>query len=190
MIDNNLYKCKLDHTSVDAYDKDDPGIWATYLADNWTIIRSNINLPVDWMSIAVDMIEKESAETSLSLQKLSSAIINDVQVLMPFNSLKAIAEAAGGLVTFSGTITITGSWSKVETKVYTNNVGYYTEENGVQVWNRVLTAMEENDTPAWPELRLVIDPSKEQIKWPVTYRYNDTSKVLYINDGTAAPEIY
>jgi hypothetical protein len=79
----------------------------------------------------------------------------------------------------------------MEAKVYTNDFGYYTEDNGIKTWHPILTnSLNYNDNPLWPNLRLIINPAKEQVKWPVTYHYNNTTRTYYINNGAVAPDIY
>ena len=136
-------------------------------------------LPVDWINIALAMLRKESTETRLSLLKLSSATIGNINTLETISDLKPIIEAADGQVELSGTINVTGNWSTIERDYY-------------------------GGTPSsvWPNLEFNTENGTQQTKHQVIYRYDDyqdnngeivtgaTIKILYINDGDTAPDIY
>ena len=136
-------------------------------------------LPVDWINIALAMLAKESTETQLSLLKLYSATIGNIETLEPISELKSTIEDAGGHIDLSGLIHVTGTWSVIERDYYggTNN-------------------------SIWPDLEFDTSAGTQQSKHKVTYRYNDyqddegniitgeTIKILYINDGATAPDIY
>jgi len=130
-------------------------------------------LPVDWISIALEMLEKESLETNLQLLKLSSATIGDMSTLEPIAALKSGIEAAEGHVTLSGTINVTGAWSTVEINNYQN------------LWN-----LEFNTVPA-----------NEQVKCAITYKHSGyqsdsgwvdpvTIETRFVNENGIIPDIY
>ena len=136
-------------------------------------------LPVDWINIALAMLRKESTETRLSLLRLSSATIGNIDTLETISDLKPIIEDADGQVELSGTINVTGNWSTIERDYY-------------------------GGTPSsvWPNLEFNTENGTQQTKHQVIYRYDDyqdnngeivtgaTIKILYINDGDTAPDIY
>ena len=155
------------------------------------IYDSDYSSNIDWIDIATTILQKQSLETELSLLKLNIATIDNIQALAPFMDFKNPLENAGGIMNFSGTIEITGAWSVIEAKEYTNNVGYYTVgANDVKTWHPVIEEQDKNSNPMFPDLQLIIDPEQEQAKHKVTYRYNNKETIIYVNDGTTAPEIY
>ena len=135
-------------------------------------------LPVDWISIAIAMLEKESPQTHVSLTGLYSATIGDIQELEPIAQAKSTIEAAGGLVDLTGVIHVTGVWSEIEKESYSGT-----------------------STSTWPNLRLDCTGT-QQTKWPVTYQHTsytlddgtvvqeENIRTIYINDGAVAPDIY
>ena len=167
VIGNNVYKCKEDHTSVAASTQENTEAWNSYLTSKWTLVKENSKLPIDWIYIATKMLQKESLETNLALIDLSTATITNVQSLAIFKTLKETIDTAGGQIELSGTIHVTGNWSKIEAQQYTNNIGYYNNNT----WVSSLTQQEinNNPNPAWPNLILVIDPAKEQFKCLINY---------------------
>ena len=135
-------------------------------------------LPVDWLSIAAAVLEKESAQTYVSLTGLYSSTIGDIQELEPFAQAKSVIEAVDGLVDLTGLIHVTGVWSEVEKESYSGT-----------------------PTSTWPNLRLDCTGT-QQTKWPVTYQHTSYTlddgtvvpetniKTIYVNDGAVAPDIY
>jgi hypothetical protein len=61
VIGNNVYKCKVTHTSVMSTVQSNNEAWQTYLTTNWTLIKSNSTLPIDWIDIALKMLQKQSS---------------------------------------------------------------------------------------------------------------------------------
>ena len=95
-------------------DLDYSGLYTLHVYD------SDYSENVNWIDIAVEMLEKESLETNLLLSRLSTATIGDIQTIEPFKELKSDVENAGGQITLDGTIHVTGSWSTVEIDTYEN----------------------------------------------------------------------
>jgi hypothetical protein len=56
VIGNNVYKCKTTHTSVASSTQSNTTVWDNYLATNWTLIKANTKLPIDWLDIAIKML--------------------------------------------------------------------------------------------------------------------------------------
>lgn len=79
---------------------------------------SDYSTDVDWINIALAMLEKESLETDIQLLKLSSATINDIDEIDPLYEFKDDLEDAGHNLELSGTINVTGNWSTVEKNTY------------------------------------------------------------------------
>lgn len=183
VIGNNVYKCKEDHTSVAASTQENTEAWNNYLTSKWILVKENSKLPIDWIDIATKMLQKESLETNLALIDLSTATITNVQSLAIFKTLKETIDAAGGQIELSGTIHVTGNWSKIEAQQYTNNIGYYNNNT----WVSSLTQQEinNNPNPAWPDLILIIDPAKEQFKCLITY-YESS----YYRNGTYIAPVF
>ena len=75
-------------------------------------------LPVDWISIETEVLEKESPQTYISMLELYSATIGDIQELASIAEAKAIVESSGGYVELTGTVHVTGVWSTVEKESY------------------------------------------------------------------------
>ena len=175
VIGNNVYKCKTTHTSVASSVQSNTTTWDNYLKTNWTLIKANIKLPVDWLDIATQMLQKQSLQTDLQLLELSTATIGDIQELQPFNEFKSTLENNGGILELSGIIHITGAWSEIE---------------------------RDNYMTVWPRLTFDTSAGTKQIKHKVTYKYDayedndgniingDIIKELYVNDGATAPDIY
>ena len=130
---------------------------------NLNIYDSDYSSNIDWLNIAEGIIEKESTETNLSLLRLSTATITDIQELQPFASFKPVLENNGKVLELSGTIHVTRYWSSIE---------------------------KDNYETIWPNLELDTTSGTETIKHKVTYLYNDTSKDLYVPHNDPAPDIY
>ena len=167
VIGNNVYKCKTAHTSVASSTQSNTTAWDNYLATNWTLIKANTKLPVDWLDIAIKMLQKRSLQTDLKLLELSTATIGDIQTLEPFNEFKPTLEENGGILEFGGTIHITGAWSEIE---------------------------RDNYMTVWPELTFDTSAGTKQNKYKVTYQYSEGAtlkeKEIYVDEGSAAPDIY
>jgi hypothetical protein len=58
MIGTNLYKCKTAHTSINETTAQNAEQMETYLETNWTLIKADILVPVDWMNVVSSVIEK------------------------------------------------------------------------------------------------------------------------------------
>ena len=139
------------------------------------IYDSDYSSEVDWIDIASAILSKQSLQTELSLLKLSTATIGDIQELEPFNEFKSTLENNGGILELGGTIHITGAWSEIE---------------------------RDNYMSVWPQLIFDTSAGTKQTKHKVTYKYDayedndgnivngDIIKELYINDGATAPDIY
>ena len=188
IVDNNLCQCKKEHTSITDENAAIEETWNTYKTTNWVILREDANPSVNWIGIALGVLEKNSAEVSISLKELYSATIKNIQVLVPLQEIKSDIENHNGVLDLTGIIHITGSWSLTEGKVYTNDIGYYNDGE----WVNALTADDEspNDNPLWPHLKLIVNPEQKQIKWPVTYHYDNKTMTIYIPNNTVAPDIY
>ena len=165
VIGNNVYKCKTTHTTVASSVQSDTTAWDNYLATNWTLIKANTKLPVDWLDIATKMLQKQSLQTDLKLLELSTATIGDIQTLEPFNEFKPTLEANGGILEFGGVIHITGDWSEIE---------------------------RDNYMTVWPQLTFDVSAGTKQNKWKVTYEHDNGTilRTLYVDEGSPAPDIY
>jgi len=82
------------------------------------VYDSDYSEDVDWIDIATAIISKRSLETEISLLKLSTATIDDIQTLEPFSEFKTELEDAGNDLVLGGTITVTGDWSEIERNNY------------------------------------------------------------------------
>jgi len=82
------------------------------------IYDSDYSSTVDWIGVATAILNKQSLESEISLLKLSTASIGNIQALQPFSEFKTTLENAGGILDFSGTIHVTGDWSEVEKEQY------------------------------------------------------------------------
>lgn len=165
VIGNNVYKCKKDHTSVTTSTQLDDTAWTDYLNTNWTLIKANTKLPIDWIDIATKILQKQSVQTNIQLLGLSSATIINIQELEPFNEFKSVVENNNGALEFSGVIHITGDWSEIE---------------------------RDNYMTVWPQLTFDVSQGTKQNKWKVTYEHDDGTilKTIYVDEGAAAPDIY
>lgn len=129
------------------------------------VYDSDYSEDVDWIDIATAIISKRSLETEISLLKLSTATIGDIQTLEPLNAFKTELEDAGNDLILGGTITVTGDWSEIERNNYMT---------------------------VWPQLNLQVNEDNKQNKYKVTYEHDDGTilATLYIDEGSAAPDIY
>ena len=170
-----------------------------------SINDSDYSSNVNWVNIAISMLNKQSLETIVELLKLNSATIPNIQTLTTLSNFKKTLdedEDATGYINLEGTITITGTWSKIEAQKFTNNVGYY--DNGI--WTSSLTPEQiaNNTNPIWPNITLIINPAREQQKYLVNYYesgYNGnsgyvepvliTSTYINVNNGSfIVPDLY
>ena len=129
------------------------------------VYDSDYSEDVDWIDIATAIISKRSLETEISLLKLSTATIGNIQTLEPLNEFKTELEDAGNDLILGGTITVTGDWSEIE---------------------------RDNYMTVWPQLNLLVNEDNKQNKYKVTYEHDDGTilATLYIDEGSAAPDIY
>ena len=129
------------------------------------IFDSDYSSSINWIDIASDILSKQSLQTEISLLKLSTATIEDIQELEPFNEFKPTLESNGGILNFSGIIHVTGDWSEIE---------------------------RDNYMTVWPQLTFDVSQGTKQNKWKVTYEHDDGTilKTIYVDEGTAAPDIY
>ena len=176
VIDNNIYSCIAAHTSVAAETKENTSDWNDYMTTNWTLIKANTILAVDWIDIALAMLEKQSLETKISLKKLSSATIGDIQTLAPMDSIKPRLEDAGGQLDLTGIIKVTGTYSTIE------KTTYETEWPG-------LTLDVTNGTYQ-PKHRVQYIKADAVLNSENEYDKDDIYETLFINDGDPAPDIY
>ena len=147
---------------------------ATGLEDYTSLINMNItdsdySTNINWIDIALAALPHLS---TLYLQSLKNSSIGNITELEPFAEKKAEIETQyddyGNLINklnLSGLINVTGEWSEIE------------KENYETIWKNLT-------------FNVIDDSTHKKVKHKVTYRYDGTSKELYVNDGTTAPDIY
>jgi hypothetical protein len=131
--------------------------------------NSDYSNNINWISIAKICLDNLNY---LYLLNLSKSSIDDIIELEPFAQKKTEIETQyddyGNLINklnLSGLINVTGDWSEIE------------KGNYETIWKNLT-------------LNVIDDSTHKKVKHKVTYRYNGTSKELYVNDGTTAPDIY
>jgi len=163
------------------------GLYTLHIYDSDYSANYKVNpsdpLPVDWMNVALSMLNKQNLRMNIQLLKLYSATIGDISTLEPLVNIKDDIEAAQGQVQLTGLMHITGNWSVIERNSY----------GGLS-------------TSVWPDLTFDVSGGTEKIKCKVTYmnsgyQSNDgwvpasEIETRYINtDGngqdTVIPDIY
>lgn len=138
------------------------------------VFDSDYNSEINWLTIASAILEKRSLETEISLLRLSTSTISNIQELEPYADFKTTLENAGGVLEFSGDIHVTGAWSTIEKATYES---------------------------IWP-VNLITIPNNEQRKYKVTYKDTDyvddngavipgpIRKEIYVNYGQMVPDIF
>ena len=133
------------------------------------ITDSDYSTNINWIDITLAALPHLN---TLYLQSLRNASIGNITELEPFAEKKAAIETQyddyGNLINklnLSGFINVTGEWSEIE------------KDNYETIWKNLT-------------LNVIDDSTHKKVKHKVTYRYNGTSKELYVNDGITAPDIY
>lgn len=196
ITDLNLYSAKqlTDLQIVNSNGEIDySGLYNLYIYD------SDYSTNIDWIDIATNMLTKESLDLDISLLRLSTASVGDIQELAVFNNFKPTLEAAGGTLDLSGTINVTGSWSEIEAKEYANTTNVQTYDSATDTYNT--TQIITSTTGTWPDLTLNARGTKTT-KYAITYKYDsyvddegntvegDVITTLYIASGVRIPDIY